>query len=161
MATSERASWLAPTLTLSAAWAVTTAALVVVTMATGVALPGFIAKAGPFILAGFVTGRLLDLSDRRPKITAAAVLAIVAALAWTAFSFVTSDMGTSKASTLLAASLPVMLVLSVWAYFGMFLGGRREIFSPSDGFRGDPEHDEIERELMNEIAEERRRTPGA
>jgi hypothetical protein len=92
MARRERIDRLAPTLTLCVLWLVVTGAAVVLNLLMNSALPSFVAKAGPFIIAGFITGRLVSVSERRPEIIAAAVLAVVSAAAWTSFSFATHEM---------------------------------------------------------------------
>ena len=149
---SERA-WLVPTLTLTAVWAVCTVGMVGLVMATDWTVPKFVGKVVPFVLAGYVTGRLVSVAERRPKIIAAAVLTVVSAVSWTLFTLATSDLDARQALTLFAASLPVMLVASAWAYLGMFLGqGADSTSSMAAGPRDVV--DDLERELRGEIAGE-------
>jgi hypothetical protein len=147
MTASKHREWFVPTLTLSIVWAIATALMIVLAMSVRVALPAFVAKAGPFILAGFITGRLLSVAERWPKVIASGVLAIVAALGWTVFSLATREIGNDKALELFLASLPVMLFTSCWAYLGMYLGGLQ-------GMQGARELEEAEKELRQEMASE-------
>ena len=159
MARNERIEWLAPTLALCVVWLVVTGGVVVLNVFTDSALPSFVAKGGPFIIAGLLTGRLVGVSGRRPKITAAAVLAMVSAAAWTSFSFVTNEMSADRALLLFALSLPVNFFGGAWAYLGMFLGGRRRETPSVDRTEMDPDLEDLERELKGEIARERASDP--
>ena len=142
------------TLTLIATWAVATVGLIAVITATKLTFPEFLAKAGPFILAGVVTGWLVPVTTRRPKIIAAATLVVVSALAWTGFGVITHDAPMNKALVLFGAGLPVMIVASLWAYFGMYLGGRRHGQPTATKSNGGAELDDLEQELRNEITSE-------
>ena len=155
MTTTPRTPWIAPTFTLCASWLAATG--VMIAIATVVAVPGFIAKAGPFIAAGLVTGRIVGAPARTPAIIAAVTLAVVATLAWTTFSVVTLDIAPDRALVLLGASLPVMLIGGVWAYVGMMLAGRRPAPPPRTPTRA--ELDDLEQELAREIARERDGAP--
>ena len=150
-----RLTWRPLTLTLCASWLATTG--VMIALATVVALPAFLAKTGPFILAGLVTGRIVGAPARTPAIIATAILAVVASLGWTAFSFATRDLAPDRALVLLAASLPVMLIGSVWAYIGMMLAGRRPAPPPRTPTK--TELDDLEQELTRAIARERDGAP--
>ena len=151
MTTPPRSAWLPPTLTLAASYLAATG--VMIGLATVVAIPAFLAKAGPFIAAGLVTGRIVGAPARTPAIIAAAALAVIASLAWTAFSFVTLDLAPDRALVLLGASMPVMLIGGVWAYVGMMLAGRRAAPPPRTPTKA--ELDDLEQELEREIARER------
>ncbi len=138
MSTAET-GWVRPTLTLVCAWAVVTVGLIIALTVSKLALPVFLSRAAPFILAGFITGSVSPILSRRTKAIAAAVLAVVSAAGWTTFSVMTHDGNMSRALPLFAASLPVLAVASLWAYFGMYLGGRKH-------------EDRIEQDLRDEIA---------
>ena len=164
-----RLTWRPLTLTLCASWLAATG--VVIALATVVALPAFLAKAGPFFLAGLVTVRIVGAPARTPAIIATALLAVVARLGWTAFSFATRDLAVDRALVLLGASLPVTLIASVWAYVGMMLAGRpatppprtptmpaaRDAPPPHEPTQA--ELDDLEQELAREIARERDGAP--
>jgi hypothetical protein len=154
MTRSTRIEWLPPTLTSCAVWLLVTGLFIAFNGATGSALPSFVAKAGPFLIAGFATGRLAPVSRRRPKIIAAAILTVVSAVAWTSFSFATQELSASKALLLLALALPINALGGAWAYFGMFLGGRRSSTPTSEKDVG-AELDGLDSELEKEIARER------
>ncbi len=156
MARGERIVWTVPTLTLCVLWLIVTGVAIVLSVFLNSVLPGFIAKAGPFLVAGFITGRFVGVSGRRPKIIAAAVLSVVSAVAWTLFSFATTTLSADRALVLFALSLPVNMLGGAWAYFAMFLGSRRREMPPSASrTEVDPELEDLERELKNEIARER------
>lgn len=115
-------------LTLVATWAAATIALTVLLNVTG--LDNRVFKLLPFILAGYVTGWLVPVTTRRPKIIATATLVVVSALAWTAFAII-GGLPVGKALVLFGAGLPVMVVACLWAYFGMYLGSRRYERAPT------------------------------
>ncbi len=154
-----RLTWRPLTLTLCASWLAATG--VMIALATVVALPAFLAKAGPFILAGLVTGRIVGAPAHTPAIIATAILAVVASLGWTAFSFATRDLAPDRALVRLGASLPVMLpvmlIVGVWAYVGMMLAGRRPAPPPRTPTK--TELDDLEQELTRAIARERDGAP--
>jgi hypothetical protein len=152
MADSERPSWILPTLVLSAVWFVVTVAVVVLNVAAHSALPDTVLKVGPFLIAGLLTGRLVNVSLRLPKIIAVAVLAIVSATAWTSFTFATREISVEQALLLFALALPINLFAALWAYFGMYLVSR----SRESG--SDPELQDIERELRDEIDRRKKTT---
>lgn len=140
---------------LIGSWVVATVGLIYLVAATKVPLPTFLGKAGPFILAGFVTGWFVPVSTRRPKIIATATLVVVSAMAWTAFGVITNNVGSERALTLFVASLPVMVVASLWAYLGMYVGSRRHEQPPTaQRPHGNAELDDLEEELRSEIADE-------
>lgn len=155
MRTPERGGWLAPTLALIAAWAVATVALVAILSAMRQPQLGTVAKVAPFFVAGLVAARFTSVSQRRARIIAVAALAIVAAVAWTLFTFATTEIGTNKSLALFGVSLPVMLFASLWAYLGMYLGGRGQTSRTLEGPGDDPELAELERDLRSEIERER------
>jgi hypothetical protein len=148
MPRSERIDWLAPTLTLCALWLLATGLFIAFNVMSKSLLPGFVAKAGPFIIAGFATGRLVSASKRSSRIIAAAVLAVVSAAAWTSFSFATTSLSPDRALVLFALSLPVNILGGAWAYFGMFLARRRSQ-PPTSANRApiDPDLEDLEREI--------------
>ena len=133
-------------LTLIISWCLFTVGLILAFTVMKFSTPAFVAKVAPFVLAGFVSGRLYPIATRRSKVIAIAMLSIISALAWTMFAAMTSDIGTKGALILFAAAVPVMAVACLWAYFGMYLG--------SSSRRSDPEVDDLEKELRNEIAGE-------
>lgn len=147
----ERPGWSSPTLTLAACWLLATGLVVGLAAATGLALPPFVARAGPFLLAGLAAGRLARGARRRDRLVAAAVLAGLSAVAWTGFSLATRDLPARTALQLLAASLPVHLLGAAWAYLGMHLGGRGGAARAPD-----PELDDVERRLREDLAREDR-----
>lgn len=156
MVRSEHRDWLAPTLTLCALWLVVTGGVVALAASMGSALPSSVAKVGPFIIAGFMTARLVSSSRRRPKVVAAAVLAVVSAVGWTSFSLATKEVPADRALWLFVLSLPINMLGGAWAYFGMFLGGRRT-GKPTSVSRVeiDSEVEDLDSELEKEIARER------
>jgi hypothetical protein len=150
-----RHDWVAPTLILCGLWLVTTGAVVALTVVAGPILPGFVAKSGPFFVAGFGTGRLAAGSSRRSRTIAAAVVAIVSAAAWTAFSAATTDLAAERSLLLLAVSLPVHALGGLWSYLGMALGSPRSTAAAPAATTTESEVDDLERELKDEIERER------
>lgn len=122
------------------------------------ALPGPVVKVLPFIVSGWLTGRLVTVSGRGPKLIASVVLAVVSAVAWTTFSIITRSGSLQVALTLLAASVPVFLIAAAWAYLGLYLGDRMKT---TTGRAIDPELDPLERELRDEMARRRGEDPSA
>jgi hypothetical protein len=158
MARGERSEWLVPTLTLCGVWlAVSVAAIAVLSNAfLRSVIPGYVAKTAPYLISGFITGRLVDVSGRRRKIIACAVLAAVSAAAWTLFSFATSTLAGQEGLVLLALSLPIGLALGTWAYLGMYWGGRRRErwTGHQTNLDPDPELAGLERKLRDRMARE-------
>jgi hypothetical protein len=130
----------------------------------GMALPppiARIARVVPFLVAGLIAGRVSYVGSRRARIIATASLAIAASVGWTAFTFGTSDLSIAKTVALLGASLPVMCVASLWAYFGMFLVNRGRSAPSVDDVQQDAELDDLERELRDEIQREQNQGTGS
>lgn len=148
MSTQERTGWISPALMLCGFWLIGTGVFVALAVFAKTTFPSFVAKSGPFIVAGLLTGRFLDV-DRRTRVLATLVLVVFSALGWTSFSFVTSDLPWERLPLLFFASVPVFLVSGVWAYFGMFLSRRRDAEVDSDEEASDAER--IELELQDEI----------
>ncbi len=147
-----RPTWFLPAMSLTAAWAIATAGMIALAMFIETTLPNA-TKVVPYLAAGFATGRLVDVPERRPKVVAAGVLAVISATGWTLFSFASENMGVSAGLTLFAVGLPVHAMGAAWAYFGMFLGQPRSA-APLEG-RDEPELDELENDLRNEMTRER------
>lgn len=133
----ERGSWRSPTLMLCFVWLVATLVVILVSGLANAVLQtpikgGFVAKMGPFIVAGYVTGRLQVLGGAR-RVLAAGVLALTSAAAWTLFAFATTPTAVpaDRALGLFVSSLPAMLVGGAWAVLGLFLGGRRPQQTPT------------------------------
>lgn len=153
--------WLRVTGVLLLAWAASTGAVIGLQSATDQALPPNVAKVAPFIAAGLLTGWFIPMSTWHPRVGATVVLAFVSAIGWTAFSALSID--GAQVPMLFAASLPVMGVVSVWAYLGMALAGRRHrsasalrATSAPRGSAGDSDLDDLERELRREVEGEQR-----
>lgn len=143
---SEQRHQLPLALTLVISWGVFTAGLILALSVMKFRIPGSIAKVLPFILAGFVTGRLCPVASRRSKVIALGMLAMVSAAAWSVFAGMTSNIETKEILILFATAIPVMAVASLWAYFGIYLG--------SSSRQSEPEADDLEEELRDEIASE-------
>lgn len=79
-------------------------------------------KAGPFLIAGLITGRAFPGLPRGPRLVAAASLGLLSGVAWTLFSFATTTLSGEKALVVSAVSIPVQVLTAAWAYLGMFLG---------------------------------------
>jgi hypothetical protein len=154
MARGQRIAWLVPTLLLCGLWLVSTWMIIGLSW-LNVPLPGFVAKASPFIVAGFITGRVAGFTRHHSRIVAAGGLALVSAIGWTLVSGVLTALSAMDALLLFAMSLPVHMLGGAWAFLGMLLGGRRSI-RESAGSRTevDPEIDQLERELKSELARE-------
>lgn len=151
-----RLDWIALTVALCGIWLAVTGALVALAMFAGLTLPSFVARSGPFFVAGLAAGRIVRVSHRASTIIAAAVLAVVSSAGWTTFTFATTDLAADRALSLFALSLPVHMLGGAWAYVGMFLGGRsRATSTTAAGRHIEPDLDDLERELRDEIARER------
>lgn len=151
----DRVQWIVPALTLCALWLVFTAVAIALGSLTAGALPGPVMRGAPFLIAGWVTGRLVAVPGRRLKMIAAASLALVSAVAWTSFTLVTRGLSAQQAAGLLGASLLIHLFAAAWAYLGLHLGDRTTTAARAS----DPELDDLDRELRDELARPRRATP--
>jgi hypothetical protein len=149
MTTDQTKGWLRPTLTLCGLWFVMTVLTVVLQTATRVAVPAAVVRIVPFLVSGWLTGRLGAVSTGRPRLIATIVLVLLSSLAWTSFTVITRSLSLSTALTLLGASLPVLFVASAWAWLGMYLGART---SPPAAPASDPELDAREREVREQMA---------
>jgi uncharacterized membrane protein len=113
-----RPSWIATALLLVATWFVATWVTI------GLEIPGPVARPLPYLVAGLVTGALLDAAGRRNDLIAIAVLAIVSAIGWTAFTSVTTTIDPAKTMQLFAVGLPIHALAAGWAYLGLFVAHR-------------------------------------
>src|SRR6188508_3001361 len=100
------ADWIAATLALSGVWLIVTVAAVLLNIAAHWAVPDAVMKIGPFIIAGFITARLVDVSRWQARLVAVAVLAVVSASAWTVFVLATREVTPGQALLLFGVSLP-------------------------------------------------------
>lgn len=154
MIPSERLDWRRPTLTLCVLWSVITS-LAIAVSAYLATLPPFVLKAGPFLIAGLITGRAFRGLARGPRLVATAGLALLSAVGWTLFSFATTTLSAKRALVLFAVSIPVHLLAAAWAYLGMFLGARRTE-APTHPTRAhvDRELEDLEDKLRDELEQE-------
>lgn len=157
MTQDERTGWLPLTLVLCASWLVITVALIASIAALDVTLPRFIARPAPFLVGGFIAGRFVGAAERRPKLIAAAVVAVVSTAAWTSFAFATHTVSVSpdRAFLVIALAAGLNVLEGLWAYFGMFLGNLRRERPSAGRTELEAELDDLEQELRKEAVRDR------